>query len=79
VSSLVSAASLDPFRRKSVTLATESAFTRVMFDAVDVARQGQILTRVAKLIDEGTLQPPWLCYRLSWSLESLQEAHTIRQ
>jgi zinc-binding alcohol dehydrogenase family protein len=47
---------LNPIMRKSARFVWEFMFTRSMFDTADKAKQGQILDRVAALIDEGRLQ-----------------------
>jgi NADPH:quinone reductase-like Zn-dependent oxidoreductase len=44
------------FKMKSATICWEFMFTRSMFKTEDVIRQHEILTRVAGLIDEGTLK-----------------------
>ncbi|WP_339108539.1 zinc-binding alcohol dehydrogenase family protein [Thioclava sp. GXIMD4216] len=44
--------------QKSASLAWEFMFTRAMFATPDRARQGEILAKVATLIDAGRLTPP---------------------
>jgi len=58
---------------KRVTFAWELMFTRPIFD-VDPINQHHILNNGAKLIDEGFLKLPEVT-TLSYSVESLQEAH----
>lgn len=43
-------------KRKSASLHWEFMFTRPMFETADMARQGEILDRVADLVDDGTLR-----------------------
>ncbi len=43
-------------KRKSASLHWEFMFTRPMFETPDMARQGEILDRVADLVDEGKLR-----------------------
>ncbi|NCP64536.1 MAG: zinc-binding alcohol dehydrogenase family protein [Paraglaciecola sp.] len=43
------------FKAKSVSIHWEFMFTRSMFATADMAMQGEILTNVAKLLDEGKL------------------------
>lgn len=43
-------------KRKSASLHWEFMFTRAMFETADVARQGEILDRVADLVDAGQLR-----------------------
>ncbi|WUR15963.1 zinc-binding alcohol dehydrogenase family protein [[Empedobacter] haloabium] len=51
-------ASLDamPLKRKSISLHWELMFTRSMYETADMARQREILDRVAALVDAGTLR-----------------------
>lgn len=48
-------------------------FTRSMF-GVDLRRQGQILDRIADLVDAGTLRTT-LVDTFPWTLEGLRAAH----
>jgi len=45
-----------PLKRKSISLHWELMFTRSMFETPDMARQREILDRVAALVDSGTLR-----------------------
>jgi zinc-binding alcohol dehydrogenase family protein len=47
---------LDKLKRKSATFAWEFMFTRAIFETPSMAAQGDILGRVAALIDEGRLR-----------------------
>lgn len=43
-------------KRKSLSLHWEFMFTRALFDTADLARQGEILAEVARLVDAGVLR-----------------------
>jgi len=45
-----------PLKRKSISLHWELMFTRSMYETADMARQREILDRVAALVDSGVLQ-----------------------
>lgn len=45
-----------PLKVKSISLHWEFMFTRSMFETTDIIEQHRLLTRVASLIDEGTLK-----------------------
>ncbi|MDG0817612.1 zinc-binding alcohol dehydrogenase family protein [Bdellovibrio svalbardensis] len=45
-----------PFKRKSVGIHLESMFTRSLFETADMQEQGNLLARVADLIDTGKIQ-----------------------
>ncbi|AXA90873.1 zinc-binding alcohol dehydrogenase family protein [Massilia sp. YMA4] len=45
-----------PLKRKSISLHWELMFTRSMYETADMARQREILDRVAALVDAGTLR-----------------------
>jgi NADPH:quinone reductase len=44
------------FKRKSVSIHWELMFTRSLFQTPDMARQGELLTEVARLVDEGRIR-----------------------
>jgi len=44
------------FKRKCISIHWEFMFTRSLFQTADIAEQGQLLNRVADLIDEGVLR-----------------------
>ncbi|WP_137157791.1 zinc-binding alcohol dehydrogenase family protein [Rhizobium sp. FKL33] len=44
------------FKRKSVSVHWELMFTRSLFQTPDMARQGELLTEVARLVDEGRIR-----------------------
>ncbi len=45
-----------PFKLKSVSIHWELMFTRSLFETADVAVQGEILNKIATLVDDGTLR-----------------------
>lgn len=44
-----------PFKRKSVSVHWELMFTRAMFETPDMAKQGDLLNEVSRLIDDGRI------------------------
>jgi NADPH:quinone reductase len=44
------------FKMKSVSIHWEAMFTRPMFNTKDIQRQHEILTEVAKMVDDGVLR-----------------------
>jgi zinc-binding alcohol dehydrogenase family protein len=44
------------FKRKSVSVHWELMFTRSLFETPDMARQGELLTEVARVVDEGRIR-----------------------
>jgi len=69
---------LDAFKFKAVSIMTEAMFTRSNFETDDMAHQGEILSRAAKMIDAGMLQTP-IWETLPWSLDSLRKAHSLQE
>ncbi len=47
---------INAFKRKSVSVHWELMFTRSMFQTVDMGKQGELLTEIARLVDVGTLR-----------------------
>ena len=45
-----------PFKTKAVSTHWELMFTRPLFQTADMARQGEILNEVAKLLDAGKIK-----------------------
>ncbi|MEX0281946.1 MAG: zinc-binding alcohol dehydrogenase family protein [Arenibacterium sp.] len=62
---------------KSAALMWELMFTRSLFGTPDLARQGQILDRVARLVDDGVIRTTEQKTLRSLSAETLKEAHRI--
>ncbi|MEW5561132.1 zinc-binding alcohol dehydrogenase family protein [Enterobacter asburiae] len=65
-----------PLKVKSISLHWEFMFTRSMFETDDMIAQHHLLTRVAKLIDEGVLKTTLGEHYGTISAENLQKAHT---
>lgn len=47
---------VNPFKRKSVSVHWEFMFTRSMFGTADIAEQSNLLNKVSRLVDEGTIR-----------------------
>ncbi len=66
-----------PFKRKSVSVHWEMMFTRALFATADQGAQGQLLNRVAALVESGQVRTT-LTHRLSpISVDHLKEAHRL--
>ncbi len=62
---------------KSVALCWELMFTRSLFQTADMYKQGQILARIASLVDDGTVKTTETTVLSGLSAETLKEAHAI--
>ena len=62
-------------KSKSAALHWEFMYTRSMYQTADMARQGEILNSVAKLVDEGMVESALSETLHGLSVESLTEAH----
>jgi zinc-binding alcohol dehydrogenase family protein len=69
---------LDAFKLKSVSLACEFMFTRPQYEPKHMNHQREILTKVAKMIDNKKLHTP-IWKSLSWSLAALREGHQLQE
>ncbi len=65
-------------RSKGVAFHWELMFTRSMYQTPDMAEQGQILQRVAKMLDEGQLKGTLSKTLHGLSVESITEAHKLQ-
>lgn len=65
------------FKRKSIAIHWELMFTRSMFNTPDMARQGEILAAVARLVDVGRLRSTLVAELEGLSAANLIEAHRI--
>lgn len=65
------------FKQKSVSLHWEFMFTRPMFDTPDQSAQGELLTEVSRLVDEGVLRTTMAESFGDISAENLRRAHTL--
>ncbi|SHK24555.1 zinc-binding alcohol dehydrogenase family protein [Shimia gijangensis] len=62
---------------KSAALMWELMFTRTLFGTADIANQGHILDRVARLVEDGTIQTTQTRVLTGLSAETLKTAHEI--
>ncbi len=62
-------------KRKSLSLHWEFMYTRSMYQTADMARQGEILNEVAKLVDNGVVESSLSETLHGLSVESITEAH----
>lgn len=62
---------------KSAALMWELMFTRSLFSTADMARQGQILARVARLVDDGIIRTTEQKTLHGLSAATLKKAHAI--
>jgi NADPH2:quinone reductase len=62
---------------KSAALCWELMFTRTLFQTSDMYKQGQILARMASLVDDGTVRTTETKVLNGLSAETMKEAHTI--
>ncbi len=62
---------------KSAALMWELMFTRSLFGTADMARQGQILSRMARLVDDGLVQTTETTILHGLSAQTLREAHQL--
>lgn len=65
----------DALKSKSAALHWEFMYTRSMYQTADMARQGEILESVAKLVDEGVVENALSETLHGLSVESITEAH----
>jgi NADPH2:quinone reductase len=68
---------ISPLQGKSAALVWELMFTRSMFQTSDMSKQGQILSRMAALVDDGIVQTTETKVLHGLSAQTLKEAHTI--
>lgn len=66
-----------PLKRKAISLHWELMFTRSLFETKDMIRQHEILTDVAKLIDDGTLKTTLGEHMGKITAENLRKAHAL--
>ena len=66
-----------PLMSKSARFAWELMFTRPMFETRDMAAQGEILARLAQLIDDGTVKATGNTVLRPISAATLREAHGL--
>ncbi len=66
-------------KRKSVSLHWEFMFTRSMFETSDIIEQHKLLSRVADLVDAGTLRSTMTENFGAMSVENLKRAHAHQE
>ncbi|OZI66144.1 zinc-binding alcohol dehydrogenase family protein [Bordetella genomosp. 4] len=66
-----------PLKRKAISFHWELMFTRALFETPDMVRQHEILTNVARLVDEGTLRTTLGEHLGQINAENLRRAHTL--
>ncbi len=66
---------LDKLQMKSATFVWELMFTRSMYTTDDIARQHEILTEVARLVDAGQIKSTLTKTLNGLSAETMKEAH----
>ena len=65
----------DALKSKSAALHWEFMYTRSMYQTADMARQGEILDHVARLIDDGIVESALSETLHGLSVETIREAH----
>lgn len=66
-----------PFKTKAVSTHWELMFTRPLFETPDMARQGEILTKVAALLDAGKIRSTTTETLGTINADNLKRAHAI--
>ncbi|MDO9402502.1 MAG: zinc-binding alcohol dehydrogenase family protein [Polaromonas sp.] len=66
-----------PFKAKSLSVHWELMFTRSLFNTVTLARQHDILRRVARLVDDGVLHTTMTQRIAGISATTLRQAHAL--
>ncbi|MFT4257240.1 MAG: zinc-binding dehydrogenase, partial [Pseudoxanthomonas sp.] len=66
-----------PFKRKSVSVHWEMMFTRSLFATADMARQGELLDEVAKLLESGRLRSTQAEHFGTINAANLKRAHAL--
>ena len=66
-----------PLKRKAISLHWELMFTRSLFETEDMIRQHEILSQVAKLVDEGVLTTTLAEHYGNINAENLRKAHAM--
>jgi zinc-binding alcohol dehydrogenase family protein len=66
-----------PLKRKSVSLHWEFMFTRSLFGTADIAKQHELLERMAKLVDAGTIKTTLAEHFGAINAANLKRAHAL--
>ena len=67
----------NPLKSKSISLHWEFMFTRALRETADIARQGEILAKVAQLVDEGRLHSTATQTINGINAANLRQAHQL--
>ncbi len=70
---------LDILKMKSVSFSWEFMYTRSMFTTEDMDKQHQILNKIAKLLDNGTLKSTLTTTLKGLTVENLKKAHQMQE
>ncbi|GAB3700179.1 zinc-binding alcohol dehydrogenase family protein [Spirosoma flavus] len=70
---------LNKLKNKSVSFSWEFMYTRSMFQTSDMIQQHNILSTVAKLLDDGTLKTTLNKTITGFTAENLKEAHRLQE
>ncbi len=70
---------ISPLKPKALSIGWEFMFTRSMFQTDDIDMQHQLLTRVAKMLDQGALMSTVNRHFDSLSVETLSAAHEYQE
>ncbi len=68
---------INPFKIKSVAIHWESMFTRSTFQTVDMARQGEILDKIAEQIDQAKITSTLAKHLGTINAANITEAHRL--
>ena len=71
------AADFTKLKSKSISLHWEFMFTRSLFQTADMIEQHRLLTRVAELVDAGTLQTTFAQHYGKINADNLKRAHAM--
>lgn len=70
---------LNILKMKSVTFSWELMYTRSMFTTSDMIRQHEILNKIAKLLDAGTLKSTLTTTLKGFTVDTLKKAHKMQE
>lgn len=69
--------SIAPFKQKSISLHWEFMFTRSLFGTTDMDQQGELLNRLAELIDQGKIRSTLTQVAGKIDAKTLRKAHAL--
>lgn len=70
---------INKLKPKSVTFIWEFMFTRSIFNTADIQKQGDILAKLAVLVDEGKIKTTLTKSLNGFNLENFKEAHQLTE